>query len=94
VIFINPNGPIIDFIATAKKFGKDVKPDELDKWAWNDHSKCLRAEDPRHNYPTDLLISIYKEECDKWLKKGGLAWHFDLSNEHPYGEFLHWWFLK
>jgi len=44
-------------------------------------------------HPTDLLIDDCAEECQKWRKKGGMAWWLNLANEDPFGKFLKWWRL-
>jgi len=43
--------------------------------------------------PADLLIDDNPNECERWRKKGGIAYWFNLAEENPFENFLKWWRL-
>jgi len=68
-------------------FGEDYKSWKYSPYEAPDKSYYC------HN-PIDLLIDDCAAECEAWRKKGGIAYHFDLASDNPFGEFIKWWELR
>lgn len=92
------------FIFITKDFAKD-KSKFISSTALNIKTVLGRSivEAPNKSIrclnPCDLLIDDNIVECEAWRKKGGIAYHFDLSEYYkngadPFAKFLAFWHLK
>jgi hypothetical protein len=52
--------------------------------------KFIEATDKAEHclYPFDVLIDDNAANCEAWRKRGGIAYHFDLSKEKPFENLL------
>lgn len=72
-----------------------VENSRLQDYFYSPYEKCRCIEAPVKSEHcrcvVDLLIDDNAAECKAWREKGGLAHHFNLTSNDPYGDFLKFW---